>query len=65
MHQHTEQSSYPEDGKQMNVSSGDQQISFNARPLGNGKKQKLADEIKSSSAGGLYKAQNSLHAIEN
>lgn len=57
MHQNTEeQSTYPEDGKHMNVSGDDQQISFNGRPLGNGKKQKLADEIKSSSAGGLYKA---------
>lgn len=57
MHQHTEeQSSYPEDGKHMEVSGHDQQISFNGRSLGNGKKQKLADEIKSSSAGGLYKA---------
>lgn len=56
MHQHTEQSSYPEDEKHMNVSGDDQQIFFNGRPLGNGKKQKLADEIKSSSAGGLHKA---------
>lgn len=57
MHQHTEeQSSCPEDEKQMNVSGDDQQISFNGRSLGNGKKQKWADEIKSSSAGDLYKA---------